>query len=75
MTVERGLMAATEVLIRKGAKVNARIANRQSVLAIAYKGLKRAKKKEDLYARIMACVTMLIDHGAVADPGIEQQWA
>lgn len=70
-----GKITATRALIRKGAMLNARTKKGQSVLGFANKALRRAKKKGELYTRIMACVTILIDHGAVVDPSPGQEWA
>jgi ankyrin repeat protein len=74
IAAKRGLMATTELLIEKGAKVNAVTDNGQSVLKIAYHELKRASKDALLYARIMLCITVLIDRGAFFNPTVEQIW-
>lgn len=74
MAVESGKMAATEVLLSRGAHCNVRQGNGRSVLTVAHKSLKLSKKEEDLHARIMACTIMLIDHGAVTEPSRQQQW-
>jgi Ankyrin repeats (3 copies) len=74
MAAKGGLMATTELLIEKGAKVNAVTDNGQSVLKIAYHELKRASKDALLYARIMLCITVLIDRGAFFNPTVEQIW-
>jgi len=74
MAAKGGLTATTELLIEKGAKVNAVTDIGQSVLKIAYHELKRVSKDALLYARIMLCITVLIDRGAVFNPTVEQIW-
>lgn len=71
--VQRGLKCTTELLLNRGSDVHARRDDGQSVLTAAYKALQKAESNESLYARILACLTMVIRRGGVADPSIEQE--
>jgi ankyrin repeat protein len=75
LALERGLMIVTKLLIKEGANVNAITDAGHSVLKTAYNKLRWTRKKQHVYAHIMACITLLIDHGALADPTTEQIWS
>lgn len=71
--VQRGLKCTTELLLNRGSNVHARRDDGQSVLSGAYKALERAEPNESLYARVLACLTMVIHRGGVANPSMEQE--
>jgi ankyrin repeat protein len=71
--VRRGLKLTTELLLDRGSNIHARTYAGQGILADAYESLQRAKSNDVLYARILACLMIVIHRGGVANPTVEQE--
>lgn len=73
----RGLREATQTLLEAGANPNSRNYSHTSILRRATKCMLMASKsnKNDLYASILACQALLVDYGAVQEPGIWLEWS
>jgi hypothetical protein len=61
-----GFCGAVSFLLQQGANPNSRSYRGTSVIAHATAHMARAQKdgQDDLYARILSCVVLLVDHGA-----------
>ena len=67
--VRFGNIVATKTLIKHGASVRAENSLGFSVLALAKRRLRMVKEDSPLYAKIATCMALIIDAGAVDDPG------
>jgi ankyrin repeat protein len=74
IAVKMGRRAATKFLICRKANVHARDRKGMGIVALGMEQSKRATKDEGLYARIMLCVSLVIDAGAVSAPTTLQEW-
>ena len=69
-----GHIAVTRVLTKYDANVNARRTDGQSIIAAGAKWAAKVKEDLVLHARIMACVCLLADHGALLEPNDFDEW-
>jgi ankyrin repeat protein len=74
IAVKMGRRAATKFLISRKANVHARDRKGMGIVALGMEQSKMATKDEGLYARIMLCVSLVIDAGAVSAPTTLQEW-
>ncbi|KAI9798395.1 MAG: hypothetical protein M1833_004789 [Piccolia ochrophora] len=74
VAVKRGRIGATKLLLEHGANVHARRGDGMGVLALGTKNYFRAKENPGLLSRIAACMSLAVDHGAVAKPDLFQEW-
>ena len=74
LAVKLGQIGATQALLSHGANVHVRSKRRLGVLAVGEFALRRAVMNIDRYARIMACISRVVDAGAVAEPTLFQEW-
>lgn len=74
IAVRLGRKVATKVLLETGANVHARTIAGKGVLAVGETHYFRARHNPALYASIMACLALCIQHGAVAAPTLVQEW-
>jgi hypothetical protein len=75
IAVRLGRKVATKVLLESGANVHARTVSSQGVLAVAQTAYFNAKEDQPLYASIIACIALAIQHGAVPAPTMVQEWS
>ena len=75
LALKLGRRAATKFLINHKANIHARNNDGIGLLALGRQCSLGAGYDETLYARIMLCIALLIDAGAVASPTILQEWA
>jgi ankyrin repeat protein len=68
IAARQGLREATSLLLQHGANPNTRSNQETGIVAHATASLAQAQKegKDLLYARILSCLTLLIDHGGKA---------
>ena len=69
-----GRIAVTRVLLKHGANLNATRADGQSITVAGVKCAARAKEDLVLHGRIMACVCLLADDGALLEPTFFDEW-
>jgi ankyrin repeat protein len=74
IAVKMGSRAATKFLISRKANVHARDRKGMGIVALGMEQSKGATQDEGLYARIMLCVSLVIDAGAVSAPTTLQEW-
>ena len=72
----RGSRPCIGTLLSAGALPNSRDYRGVGIIAIATARMERAKteEKNNCYARIFSCVTLLTDYGAVAEPTDYEEW-
>ena len=69
-----GNMDATKTLLGRGANVHARNRHCEGLLTVAKRAQRGAKDDVGLYAKITACMALIIDAGAIASPDLFQEW-
>ena len=72
--IKLGNIDATKTLIGRGANVHARDWKCEGLLTMAKRAQRGAKDDVGLYAKITACMALIIDAGAVAFPDLFHEW-
>lgn len=75
ISVSSGNIPATKLLLEHKANIHARTSAGEGVVAFGMKAANKAGDNEGLYARIQACVCLVINEGGVARPTILNEWA
>ena len=73
--IKLGNIEATKTLIGRGANVHARDWKCEGLLTVAKRAQRGAKDDVGLYAKITACMALIIDGGAIASPDLFHEWA
>ncbi|KAL8865576.1 MAG: hypothetical protein Q9198_009251 [Flavoplaca austrocitrina] len=74
-SVKIGNIDATKALLGQGANVHARNRKGEGLLNVAERAQRRAKNNVSHYAKITACMALVIDAGAIAYPNIFHEWS
>ena len=69
-----GNIDATKILLGRGANVHARNRSCEGLLTVAKRAQRGAKDDVGLYAKITACMALIIDAGAIASPDLFHEW-
>lgn len=74
IAIKLGNMDATKILLGRGANVHARNRKCEGLLTVAKRAQRGAKDDVGLYAKITACMALIIDAGAIASPNLIHEW-
>ena len=74
ISIKSGSVSAAQALLRVCSNIHARNWFGQGVLAVGRQALRQHKDNNTLYAKIMTCMVLAIDAGAVASPTLHQEW-
>ena len=74
IAIKLGNIDATTTLLGWGANVHARDLKCEGLLTVAKRAQRGAKDDVGLYARITACMALIIDAGAIASPNLFHEW-
>ena len=76
IAIKLGNIEATKSLLSRGANVHARDQGCKGLLVVAERAQRRAIRGDDvsLYAKITACMALVIDAGATAFPNLIDEW-
>ena len=74
IAIKLGNMDATKILLGRGANVHARNRICEGLLTVAKRVQRGAKDDVGLYAKITACMALIIDAGAIASPSLFHEW-
>lgn len=74
VAVKCGLPAATQVLIKAGANLHARQRDGKGVVKVGLEAADTSRTRKSLHIRIITCVNMVRERGAVDDPTVVQEW-
>jgi ankyrin repeat protein len=75
LAVKMGKTAVTRFLLDRGANIHARDSDGKSIIAVGKAHSDKASSDAKLYARIMMCISFMVDTGAVSAPTFLQEWA
>ncbi|KAL9036647.1 MAG: hypothetical protein Q9180_004177 [Flavoplaca navasiana] len=75
IAVKIGNIDATKALLGQGANVHVRTRRGEGLLKVAERAQRRAKNNVSHYAKITACMALVIDAGAIASPNIFDEWS
>ena len=74
IAIKLGNIDATKTLLGRGANVHARDWKCEGLLSVAKRAQRGAKGDVGLYAKITACMALIIDAGAIASPDLFHEW-
>ncbi|KAI4111294.1 MAG: hypothetical protein LQ339_000755 [Xanthoria mediterranea] len=74
IAIKLGNIDATKTLLGWGANVHARDLKCEGLLSVAKRAQRGAKGDVGLYAKITACMALIIDAGAIASPDLFHEW-
>ena len=72
--VKQGIITATRLLIDQGANVHARNKDGKGVIQMGNETAHRLRRHKNLHIRIMLCIDLVREHGAVDKPDFFQEW-
>lgn len=75
IAIKLGNIDATKALLGRGANVHARNRKCEGLLTVAERAQRHAKDDVSLYAKITACMALVIDAGAIASPNLFHEWS
>lgn len=75
IAVKLGNIVATRALLARGANVHTRNRKCEGLLVVAERAQRHAKDDVSLYAKISACMALVIDAGAIASPNLFHEWS
>ena len=75
IAIQLGNIEATKFLLGHSVNVFARNKGENGVLEIGWDACRRERANDTLYARITACMALVMDAGAVVQPDIFKEWS
>jgi ankyrin repeat protein len=75
ISVSTGNIPCTKLLLEHKANVHARTNTSEGIVALGIRESSRMGDYEGLYARIQACVCLVVNEGGVAKPTVLNEWA
>ncbi|KAL9630358.1 MAG: hypothetical protein Q9164_006460, partial [Protoblastenia rupestris] len=75
IAVKRGLITATQLLLRFGANIHARETKGKGVVQLGREVAHEMRRYKSLHIRIMTCINLVMEKGAIDSPTVCDEWS